>query len=141
MTPIPIDWSDLYVASRTVYGEARGESPEGKLAVACVIMNRVRGKKWFGNTIKKVCSKPFQFSCWNAKDPNRALIEKATISQLEAYGCVGPVLQALHTAGTDADPTRGACHYHRRGITPPRWARGRKPDVEIGNHVFYVGIS
>ncbi len=40
--PVPITPDDLITAARTVYGEARGESWEGKLAVACVIVNRLR---------------------------------------------------------------------------------------------------
>lgn len=37
-----LDMYDLEVAARTVWGEARGEPPEGRLAVARVIVNRWR---------------------------------------------------------------------------------------------------
>ena len=44
-------------------------------AVAAVILNRVRiarerGGYWWGDTIIRVCQKPYQFSCWNKHDPN-----------------------------------------------------------------------
>ena len=43
---------DIDILARTIYGEARGEKTAGKKAVACVIMNRYKSKKWFaGKTI------------------------------------------------------------------------------------------
>lgn len=57
---------DIDILARTIYGEARGEKTAGKKAVACVIMNRYKAKKWFsGKTIAETCQKPWQFSCWN----------------------------------------------------------------------------
>ncbi len=44
---------DLYWLARLVHSEARGESYEGKLAVANVILNRVRSGE-FPNTVKEV---------------------------------------------------------------------------------------
>ena len=41
---------DLYLMARAVYGEARGEPYQGKVAVAAVILNRVRSKD-FPNTV------------------------------------------------------------------------------------------
>jgi len=57
--------------ARTLWGEARGESEEGQVAVGHVIKNRVEKKTWYGKTIKDVCLKKWQFSCWNENDPNR----------------------------------------------------------------------
>ncbi|CAF1465725.1 unnamed protein product, partial [Rotaria magnacalcarata] len=36
----PQSLNDIVVVTRTVYGEARGESKEGQAAVACGIRNR-----------------------------------------------------------------------------------------------------
>ena len=41
---------DLYLMARAVYGEARGEPYQGKVAVAAVILNRVKNKD-FPNTV------------------------------------------------------------------------------------------
>lgn len=51
----PADWTDddLYWLSRIVNAEARGESLEGKIAVANVVLNRVRSKE-FPESVKKV---------------------------------------------------------------------------------------
>ena len=51
-------------------------------------------------------------------------------------------LRVAHRAinGTLKDPTFGATHYHTKGSFPP-WARGHAPRIEIGRHLFYVGIE
>lgn len=133
-----VTFQDLETAARTVYGEARGEPADGQLAVACVIVNRARKGGWWGDTLYKVCRRKWQFSVWNEGDPNRAKIEKASLAVLRPY--FDHVLTALEVAGTDADPSMGACHYHTPSVAP-RWARGHRPAVTIGNHMFYVGLK
>ncbi|MBQ6757265.1 MAG: cell wall hydrolase [Oscillospiraceae bacterium] len=51
----PADWTedDLYWLSRIVNAEARGESFEGKIAVANVVLNRVKSDE-FPDSVKKV---------------------------------------------------------------------------------------
>lgn len=133
-----VTFEDLETAARTVYGEARGESDKGRLAVACVLVNRARKGGWWGSTLYKVCRRRWQFSCWNENDPNRARIERATIGRLRPM--FDDVLKALEVAGTPADPSKGACHYHT-GAVAPHWSRGREPAVIIGAHRFFVGIK
>lgn len=62
--------SALDTLTKTIWGEARGEGREGMIAVAWVILNRASIGGWWGNSIETVCLKPWQFSCWNANDPN-----------------------------------------------------------------------
>jgi len=64
---------DLIIAAKTLWGEARGDSVEGRLAVAHVFMNRWRstGGQWAkDDTLAKTCLRPWQFSAWNSNDPN-----------------------------------------------------------------------
>lgn len=132
------------VLARTIYGEARGESVRGKEAVAAVIMNRVRrarsagGTYWWGGTVEEVCRRPWQFSCWNAGDPNRPRIDGVGPGNRVFQTCRRIARRAL--AGTLADPTDGATHYHAKSVSPP-WARGKSPSAEIGGHVFYSNIE
>lgn len=58
---------DTQAGILTVYGEARGESLEGKQAVCCVIANRA--EKW-NKSIKDICFAKNQFSCYISSDPN-----------------------------------------------------------------------
>ena len=65
---------NLEYMARTIWGEARGEDEQGKIAVGHVIKNRRDKQTWMGKTIKDVCLKKWQFSCWNENDPNREKI-------------------------------------------------------------------
>ena len=138
-----LDPTEVDVLARTLYGEARGEPKAGKEAVACVILNRVAKAKsaggwWWGDDVTSVCRKPWQFSCWNEADPNRAKLEAVDASNRVFAACLKVARRAL--GGEIVDPTGGATHYHATGVRPP-WARGRAPSAEIGRHVFFVDIE
>lgn len=132
------------VLARTLYGEARGELVRGKEAVASVVINRVRrardrgGVYWWGHDIESVCKKPWQFSCWNVNDPNRAKIERVDENNRTFQTCLRIARRAI--AGAMKDPTDGATHYHVRSMTPP-WAQTKKASAIIGNHAFYNDID
>ncbi|HSO43463.1 MAG TPA: cell wall hydrolase, partial [Rhodospirillales bacterium] len=65
----------------TIWGEARGESEEGKLAVASVIANRATRPGWWGRDIRSVCLATAQFSCWwDAQGPRVRNIGPAPVS-------------------------------------------------------------
>lgn len=124
---------DDHVAARTIWGECRGESYEGKLAVAHVIRNRVRRGSW-GKTVAAVCLASFQFSAWNINDPNRRKMLELDDDDPVLLECVA----AWFNVG--ADPTSGACHYRVTG-SPASWAEGETPVCTIGAHEFFVGIK
>lgn len=126
------------ILARTLWGEARGEPVRGIEAVAAVVMNRVRHGGWWGRTVEAVCRKPSQFSCWNADDPNRAKLERVDVDDRAFRICLRIARRAL--AGSVADPTGGATHYHVRGLLPA-WAHGREPSAEIGSHLFYNDVA
>lgn len=132
---------DIDALARTVWGEARGEGIEGMEAVACVIMNRLnvsiqeRGF-WWGNTIYEICRQPWQFSCWNEKDPNRPALLRATEETPH-------FMDAIDVAEDAAlqfmpDPTHGATHYLNPHVLDiiPSWAKG-EPLAIIGKHYFF----
>ncbi len=127
------------ILAKTVWGEARGEPPEGREAVASVIVNRAarRPAAWWGSTIKEVCLKPWQFSCWNENDPNRALLDSA--HETEEFGEIERIAQ-LAVEGNLTDLTDGATHYHTRNINP-HWSANKQPCAEIGDHKFYNDIE
>lgn len=119
--------------ARTVYGEARGEGTRGMQAVANVIMNRVKAGGWYGASIKDVVLKPYQFSCWNANDPNREKILNATPSQLKQ----ARVISEQVIEGILPDITNGATNYHAKSVKP-YWAASMTKTATIGNHIFYA---
>ena len=69
---------DVHILAQLIYGEARGESTTGKIAVANVVMNRVLCRGAFPNTIKAVVTAPGQFTGYNASsNPSRACVNAA----------------------------------------------------------------
>jgi spore germination cell wall hydrolase CwlJ-like protein len=134
--------NEIDILSRTIYGEARGEylKKDGGLAaliaVANVIMNRVKLKTWFGKSIIEVCKKPWQFSCWNSNDPNYPLLLKEEIDDSIFRICQQVAEGVAYKNWPDL--TKGADHYHSIKIQSfPKWAQGSQLKIQIGNHLFY----
>ena len=131
----PFAWS-FEIAVRTLDQEARGEPVAGQQAVAHVIVNRLKDGRW-GTTLAAVCLAPYQFSGWNAHDPNR-------IRTLEMpdddSGLVKlrPIMQAA--LGGEADPTSGAMWYYAALIPKPGWAVGAEFCGQFGSQLFYKGV-
>lgn len=134
---------DVDTLARTLWAEARGEGAAGMEAVAAVILNRLGRPGWWSrnpgdgiadDTIAAVCRDPWQFSCWNAADPNRAKL--LAVGPGDPAFAVAWDIAERACGGRLADPTGGADHYHVAGLTP-HWAAGRRPCAIIGRHVFY----
>jgi hypothetical protein len=123
--------AELEILARIVKGEAGQSSYEGKVAVAAVVLNRVR-HPWFPGTIERVAHQPWQFSCYNANVRNRLYW--------------GPIPQSCWDAAQAAvdgwDPTNGATHYFNPFLVRPSWARTLVFIKRIGStaldaHDFY----
>jgi hypothetical protein len=110
-----------------IYHEARGESFEGMMAVANVIVNRMKSKD-FPNTACGVVYQRKQFS-WTL------LPDKLSTPVLN-YG--GPILYISRLAMESRliDITRGATHYHATHINP-YWADSKVKVFSVGKHLFY----
>lgn len=135
---------DIDILARTIYGEARGEGTEGMEAVACVVMNRFRAKRWFTGYIEEdgrkvpsvamTCLKKFQFSCWNKNDANLNKIKHVTPDDKVFKECLKIARAAV--CGHLKDFTGGAVYYHTTGFKP-LWAKGRYPCFVLKHHIFY----
>lgn len=145
--------SDAQLMALVIYGEARGESREGKIAVGSVILERVDHRNWDGKTIQEVCLMPYQFSCFLPHDPNfhalRLIAEdwytKAMRSMAisECYN----VADGLIHGGIDRTPEiedHHCCQYVTAAYrkNPPaesnRWWEKMKLVATIGAHEFYA---
>lgn len=142
----PVTELDLDTATRTLFGEGRGEPVEGQIAIVHVILNRTRAPGWWSrhkddipdDTIAAVCRDPWQFSCWNPSDPNRAKLLALKPAD-PAYVKLRHVVEAV-IRGEHPDPTGGATHYKRYDIRA-NWADGRTPTARIGVHQFFdIGL-
>ncbi len=130
------------ILARTIYGEARGEYKDFEggivslIAVGNVVMNRLKAKSWYGQSIEEVCLKPKQFSCWNEGDPNHPILMRPEITDPVFTLCF-QVAQKV-TSQEWPDLTKGSDHYHAVTLpTLPTWARNHKPKARFGKHVFY----
>jgi spore germination cell wall hydrolase CwlJ-like protein len=140
----------------------RGEPFEGKIAIACVIRNRVNNPGWWGRDVVSVCTAPAQFTCWHDGQAARvrALALGLSTSPLGGSEPEGSKPRSRNTepegdetdaafaqcldiardvlAGAYRDHTGGADHYHTASMDlPPPWARGKTPLIRIGAHLFY----
>ena len=116
-----------------IYFEARGEPVRGQLAVAQVIMNRVRSPKFpdtvcgvvFQGQFKKGCQ--FSFTC-DGKTDNPDDDEEWTLAQ-----------QLAEQVTTDQVwlPEVDYSTFYHANYVRPRWARSMNKIDKIGAHIFY----
>lgn len=115
--------SDINLLARAVYGEARGESYTGQVAVAAVILNRVKSPS-FPNTISGVIYQPYAFTA--VADGQINLTPNAT------------AIKAAKDAMNGWDPTGGAIYYYNPATATSKWIYSKKVTTTIGRHVFAV---
>ena len=113
--------SDVALLARLIYGEARGESYVGQVAVGAVVMNRIKSAS-FPNTMAGVIYQSYAFTAVNDGQIN--LTPNATAKK------------AAQDAMNGWDPTYGAIYYYNPAIATSSWIFSRKTTVTIGNHVF-----
>jgi spore germination cell wall hydrolase CwlJ-like protein len=132
-----ITTDDLDTLARTLYGESEPRDESDAYAIAHVIMNRVREKRW-PDDISGVCLQPKQFSCWNGGEWTDRL-RKVSTSDRWLRRCMEIAKEVA--SGEHADPTMGSNHYFATYIAPPRWARHALPvyHTPFGdyNHWFF----
>ena len=136
-----------------VWGEARGESPEGRLAVAHVPLTRMMKRKTMrktGISLREIILTPWQFSCFNKSDPNRdKLLRPVELEGLDRWAACWRSA-ALALSDPSGNPAPGATHYVVRRLwsrpaadpNRPKWFEA--PNIpsrtqliaQIGHHVF-----
>ena len=112
---------ELLLLSRLVSGEARGESYEGQVAVAAVVINRVKDPR-FPNTIRDVIYQKNAFS----------LVNDGSIKMDPTESAYKAAREALY--GTD--PTNESIYFWNPDIATCKWIKTLSPHMRIGNHVF-----
>ena len=124
------------VMARTIWGEARGCGVSGMTAVACAILNRIHHPTWWGHDVISVCQAPWQFSCWNAGDPNRVKIEAVTEDDPWFAIAVGIADRAVSAKLKDI--TNGADSYALTMRQPPVWAERGRETYRDTWHAFFA---
>lgn len=134
---------DRDIVAGTIYGESRGETTLGRLAVACVIQNRVKVRYRGAQSWADVCLAPKQFSCWNLGDPNRQVLLETFASDRYVESQRDPLVRECYwiaegVIGHMITPQIGNClHYYATWLpSPPSWAAEGRVVATIGRHVF-----
>lgn len=112
--------NDLLLLALMTWREARGESQEARRAVARVAVNRARdARKRWPRSVRQVVLQPYQFSSFNASDPNAT--KWPALASPVWRDCVAAAGEAL--GGSDGDPSRGASFYFSPPVAdpPPCW--------------------
>lgn len=120
---ILLSQNDIYDLARLVYGEARGESFEGQVAIVAVVLNRLESKK-FGKNVKQVIFEPGAFT---AISDGQFYMEPDSSSY-----------QAVQAALRGWDPTGGAIYYWNPATATNKWVWSRTVINQIGKHVFAI---
>lgn len=113
--------SNLNLIARLVYGEARGEPYTGQVAVAAVVLNRVKSSS-FPNTISGVIYQSGAFDV--VRDGQINLTPNQTAKN------------AAQDALNGWDPSYGAIYYFNPKTATNKWIWSRPMTVTIGNHRF-----
>lgn len=112
---------DINLMANAVFGESRGEPYVGQIAVAAVILNRVRSSS-FPNTVSGVIFQPGAFTAvadgqiWLT--PNDTA-KRAVMDAMKGY-----------------DPSGGCLYYFNPQTATSKWIWSRPQVKQIGKHIF-----
>lgn len=115
--------SETYLLGRLVHGEARGEPYVGKVAVAAVVLNRVKSAS-FPNTIAGVI---YQSGAFDAVSDGQINLTPDEDS-----------LRAARDALAGWDPTGGCLYYYNPSTATNSWIWTREVQLSIGKHSFAI---
>ena len=115
--------SESYLLGRLVHGEARGEPYIGKVAVAAVVLNRVRSPL-FPNTIAGVI---YQAGAFDAVADGQINLTPDEDS-----------LRAARDALAGWDPSGGCLYYYNPVTSTNEWIWTRQVQLSIGKHNFAI---
>jgi spore germination cell wall hydrolase CwlJ-like protein len=128
-TGAPLDEQANCLAT-AVYFEARGETLEGQLAVARVVMNRASSGKYPPDWCS-VVKQPWQFSFVNPRTGQFPAIDTGSASWARAQGIAR---LAIANVIPSLDPD--VLWYHATYVAPS-WGRRLNFVEKIGAHIFY----
>ena len=116
--------NDIELMAKVVFAESKGESYEGKVAVASVILNRTISPS-FPPTIEKVVKQKNAFSC----------VINGQIKGSPNEDCYKAVMEAIR----GQDPTNHALYFYNPKLSTCNWMKNidKKNIKTIGKHVFF----
>lgn len=113
--------NDIQIMANAVYGESRGEPYEGQVAVAAVILNRVKSTS-FPNSVYGVIFQPGAFTAVADGQIYLTPNERAR--------------EAVMDAINGWDPSGGCLYYFNPATATSKWIWTRTQIKTIGKHIF-----
>lgn len=116
--------NDIKLMAKVVYAESCGEPYKGKVAVASVILNRMKNPS-FPNSIEEVVKQKYAFSC----------VKNGEINCPSNKDCYKAVFEALD----GKDPTFNSLFFYNPNTATSTWVKKIKKQSinQIGRHVFF----
>ncbi len=113
--------SNVNLLARLIYGEARGETYTGQVAVGAVVLNRVKSSK-FPNSVSSVI---YQSGAFDAVSDGQINMNPDSTAR-----------KAAQDAMNGWDPSYGAIYYFNPSTATNKWIWSRPMTVTIGKHRF-----
>ncbi len=113
--------SNVNLLARLIYGESRGETYAGQVAVGAVVLNRVKSSS-FPNTISGVI---YQSGAFDAVSDGQINLSPDSTAK-----------KAAQDAINGWDPSYGAIYYFNPATATNKWIWSRPMTVTIGKHRF-----
>ncbi|MDV3251665.1 cell wall hydrolase [Devosia sp. BK] len=134
MAPVEVSDREKWCLATAIYFEARGESYRGQVAVAQVVMNRVKDHRYpsticgvvFQNQDKRNACQ-FSFACDGIPE---------VISEREPWVQAEDIANRFLAGELYLTEVGTATHYHATYVSP-KWAPRMEKVTQIGLHVFY----
>jgi hypothetical protein len=129
-----ISAKDMWCLAQAIYFEARGESYRGQVAVAQVVLNRLKHRLY----PKTICGVVFQ----NQQMRNACQFSFAcdgipeTVNDQKAWKQADEIARGVIDGNLYLPEVGRATHYHATYVYPD-WAPRMKKVTKIGLHVFY----
>lgn len=152
---VHVNPDELDCLAKNIYFESRSDNLAGKYAVADVVLNRVRDRRYPSSVCGVIHDGPHAESWKTKQDPklpankriynpvkNRCQFswycdgQSDEINNKEAWEEANEIAYNILYIGTYRGITEGATHYHATYVNP-NWASALQRVGRIGEHIFY----
>lgn len=138
--------NSLSCMALNIYHEARNQSIAGQVAVALVVINRVKDER-YPNTVCDVILQGPHRRHWKDKTRMIPVRHKCQFSwycdgksdkvkDIQAYKTAEDISNVVIGTNGTFDFTSGATHYHTINVYP-EWADTKTRTTRIEDHIFY----
>lgn len=142
--------ADYKCLATTIYGEARGESLTGMIAVGYTAKNRYNDIRFKEETICDIVLADYQYSVFNGNEKMKFIAQNLDATpkfkdiHQEAAWEFSKLAAKLVLQGKAEDVTNGATFYlapkamKKLKYKLPRWAKEYEYAATVGGHKFYI---